>query len=150
MKKSLFIVLMTLFTLPNLNAQISLGGGIGLNNGFIAAELKADVGLIKTFSLSGYLDYYINTPDSYSFMALNLDGHYNLGDFDSFNFYPLAGLNFTTFNPKTGSSYSKTYFQLGAGATYAITDNLKPYAELRYPIHSNSKVIFGFGVLFTL
>jgi len=145
MKKSLFLILMAFFAMSNVNAQLSLGGGVLLSNS-TAVEFKADFGLAQKLSISPSFDYFLLGKKNVSMYMFGVDGHYSLGNRDSFDFYPLLGVNF--FNYSNGNSKaSTTGLTAGGGISYALSDSMKLYGEAKY-LHSS----FGasLGILFSL
>jgi len=160
MKKGLLLlVVFTLLGLSKVNAQTSVGGGAALwdNTG---VELKANFGLSDQISLSPSVDYFFTDIKDATFLMLNLDGHYNLGDTDALNYYPIVGVNYYYFSmtiPKItiagqtagGGKVSdgEVGFTVGGGLSYALSDSMKLYGEAKY-LHN----AFGasVGILFSL
>ena len=142
--KKLFLLLFVLAGF-SLSAQTSLGGGVFLNGGATALELNSEFGLADgKFTISPSFDYYMGMPEGFSMMAINADGHYNLGDPEALNYYPLAGLSYMMFSSSyEGSSYSVgvTGFNVGGGVSYALSDSMKLVGELKY------LMVSGFGGL---
>jgi opacity protein-like surface antigen len=164
MKKGLFLLVFTLFGFLNINAQTSVGGGLSLwdNTGL---ELKADFGINDQISISPSIDYFFSDLKNATFLMVNVDGHYNLGDPDALNYYPLAGLNYYYFSwetPKSsfggetvgGSKVSdgQIGISIGGGVTYPISDAIKLFGELKFM--SNKYMVndlgASFGILFSL
>ena len=154
MKKVLLITVLTLLSMTKMNAQTSAGGGVLLGSYTTAIEAKADFSVADQISISPSFDYFL-VDSSYgvnlTMFMLGADGHYNLGDPESFNYYPLLGLNYFSVS-YSGEGYSYSYgsgigLTVGGGGTYALSESLKLYGELKY-IRSG----FGFsaGVMFSL
>ena len=139
---------MAFFAMSNVNAQLSLGGGVLLTD-ITAVELKADFGLTQKLTISPSADYFLlgkKYGSNVSMYMLGIDGHYSFGDRNSFDYYPLLGVNF--FNYSNGSSKgSTTGLTAGGGISYALSDSMKLYGEAKY-LHS----AFGasVGILFSL
>jgi len=158
MKKGLLVILIALFSLSNVKAQTSVGGGLALWND-TGVELKADFGLSEQISLSPSVDYFFSDLENATLLMFNLDGHYNLGDPDALNYYPLVGINYYYFSwdLPTYNIGDQTFggnvsdgeigFTVGAGLTYALSESMKLYGEAKY-LHSD----FGasVGILFSL
>jgi len=148
MKKLLFILLLTLSFTPKLQAQGIIGGGLAIWDD-MALEIKGDIGLSEQFSLSPSIDYFFT--EGVTVVMFNGDFHYNLGDVDALNFYPLAGINFMSVSSDFGSS-STMGFQAGGGATYALSDSMKLYGEVKFLKNEAmlNNLGFNFGVYFSL
>jgi len=153
MKKGLFLLLMAFFAMSNVNAQTSIGGGV-LFTDVTAVELKADFGVADKFSVSPSVDYFLlgkQYGSNVSMFMFGVDGHYNLGDPQALNFYPLLGLNYFSIT-YSGEGYSGTWgsgigLTAGGGATYALSDSMKLYGELKYV---RSGLGISAGILFNL
>jgi len=139
MKKGLLSTLFILFALTNMNAQTSVGAGVLLGNGATAIEAKANFGISDQISISPSFDYFL-LDNSYgsnvSMYMLGVDGHYNLGDPESLNYYPLLGLNYLSVS-FSGDGYNFSYgsgigLTAGGGATYALSESMKLYGEVKY------------------
>ena len=145
MKKGLLSTLFILFALTNMNAQTSVGAGVLLGNGATAIEAKANFGVSDQISISPSFDYFL-LGDSYdslygsdiniSIYMFGVDGHYNFGDPDALNYYPLAGLNYFAVsysgNGVSGNVGSGIGLTVGGGATYALSESMKLYGEVKY------------------
>ena len=154
MKKVLLLTLFTLLSITKINAQTSVGGGLLLGSYTTAIEVNADFGVSEQISISPSIDYYLvgNTYGSNVTMyLLGLDGHYNLGDNESFNYYPLLGLNYFSVS-FSGEGYNFSYgsgigLTAGGGGTYALSESIKLYGELKY---IRSGIGFSAGIMFSL
>ncbi len=163
MKKGLLLALFVLFGL-SMNAQFSVGGGFAYMND-PGIEINSEFGISDgMITLSPSLDYYFPGNDVTS-LAFNFEGHYNLGDTEALNYYPIAGLNYYYFSmdlpeytdPYTGQkvggniSDGQIGFDLGFGSSYALSDSMKLYGELKYVINDYADDLgFSFGILFNL
>jgi opacity protein-like surface antigen len=137
------------------NAQTSVGGGVFLGNGATAIELNSEFGLADgQFTVSPSFDYYMGMPEGYSLMSFNVEGHYNFGDAEELNFYPLLGVNYLmvsyTYEGASGS-VGTAALSLGGGASYAVSDSMKLVGELKYLMVSGSGGLgIHAGILFNL
>ncbi len=162
MKKGLIFMLFALFAMSNVKAQTSIGGGLAVWDD-LGVEVKANFGINEQLSISPSFDYLF--ADEGSHFIVNTDVHYNLGDPDALNFYPLAGLNYTyysfdipsyTINGQTfgGGSVSDggIGFNLGFGSTYSVSDSMKLYGEVKFLSNDYMANDIGasFGILFSL
>ncbi len=151
MKKVLIITLLTLLSMTKINAQTMLGGGIMLGSDATAIEGKADFVMSENISISPSFDYFLIDDSSYSVIMIGADGHYNFGDPATLNYYPLVGLNYFSVS-YSGDGYSFSYgsgigLTIGGGATYALSEKLKLYGELKY---LRSSMGLSAGVMFSL
>jgi len=154
MKKVFIIAILALFSMTKINAQTSIGGGVLLGSYTTAIEAKADFGITEKISVSPSFDYFLtnNTYGSnYHMYMFGVDGHYNLGDPEAFNYYPLLGLNYFAVS-FSGEDYSFTDgsgigLTVGGGATYALSESFKLYGEAKY---IRSGFGLSLGVLFSL
>jgi len=146
MKKVLLLTLFVLFTLTKMNAQTSVGGGVMLSDE-MAIEAKADFGVSDQISISPSFDYFLIDANKYgtgygisdlsiTMFMIGADGHYNLGDPEALNYYPLLGLNYVSVSfSGEGASYSYGSgigLTVGGGATYALSESMKLYGEVKY------------------
>ncbi len=145
MKKGLFIVLFTLFAMSNIKAQTSVGVGVFLSGG-TAVELKADFGISDAISVSPSFDYFMNSGNyagtKISMMLFGVDGHYNLGDPEALNYYPILGVHYLKLSASSGGygiSVGGAGLTAGFGATYGLSDSMKLYGEAKY-------MMGGFGL----
>jgi opacity protein-like surface antigen len=148
--KKLFLTLVTVFFFTQFSkAQTQVGAGIlvGAYNA-TAIEAKANFNVSDDIDISPSFDYFlINSNYDFSIFMLSADGHYNFDAGDQFTVYPLIGLNYLSISGN-GYSYSDGIgLNVGGGASYGISDNLKLYAEAKYV-----RTGFGLsaGVLFSL
>ena len=148
MRKILFILLLALASMPKLQAQSIIGGGLAIWDD-MALEIRGDIGINDQFSFSPSIDYFF-TEGVTAFM-FNGDFHYNLGDVDALNFYPLAGINFMSVSSDLGSR-STMGFQAGGGVTYALSDSMKLYGEVKFMQNEAmlNNLGFNFGLYFSL
>jgi len=160
MKK--LMLLLFVFAGITVNAQFSIGGGLSYL-GDAGVEVNSVFSMGETMSLSPSIDYYFPGEDM-TRLAVNVDGHYNLGDPDSMNYYPIAGLNYYYFSYDMpvisyegvtygGGSFSdgQIGLNLGFGASYVLSDSMKFYGDLRYVMNDYSDDLgIALGILFTL
>lgn len=104
-------------------------------------------------------NYFLPKHDAYIWDA-NLNFHYLVPLGDKANFYPLVGLTYMT-SAVTGdakkyyeshnvdTSDSKLGFNLGIGAEYFLTPNIKANVEAKYQyIKDGDWVVFGVGLAY--
>ena len=158
MKKTVLLLVILLgFTA---NAQFSVGGGLAYMND-AGLEINSEFGIGEgMIVLSPSIDYYF-TEDGVTNYAINVDGHYNLGDPDSTNYYPIAGLNYYYFSVDMPDEYEayglgdvsdgSVGLNLGFGASYMLSDAMKLYGEARFVMNDYADD-FGIavGVLFRM
>ena len=151
MKKGLIIILFALFAMSNVKAQ-SVGFGATMFNGATALEVRGSYSINENISLTPYLDYYMGMPSGTSMMMFGVDGHYSLGDPDALDFYPLAGVGLVKVSVSgvgISGSANGAYFDLGGGATYALSEKLKLFGEAKYYIAGDGAVGFSAGFFYS-
>ena len=129
-------------------AQVDLGGGLSLLWGTTAIEAKADFPITEKISISPSFDYFlVDSAFDYSMFMISADGHYNFEVSDGFVAYPLVGFNYFSVSSDDFSYGSGIGLNIGGGATYALSDSMKLYGELKY-----IRIAFGLsaGILFSL
>ena len=160
MKKIILILVIVLGISQFAKAQTDLGGGIALW-GDIGIEAKANFGITEAISISPSIDYFlIDDFDGGTFLMFNVDGHYNFEVGEGFVAYPLVGINYYHFSydiPEytiLGVTYGggnisdgDIDLNIGGGATYALSDSMKLYAEVKF---MRSDVGLSAGILFGL
>lgn len=116
---------------------------VGLRTGYTTSNHSAVAGLYfqyafsSRFRLAPDVDYSFRNrgQDAFSF---NINGHFPLTDPSSrLTAYPLAGLNYTTWNIRTNADDSRTRtdrlgLNVGAGVDYRVTSTLKLGAEAKF------------------
>lgn len=95
-------------------------------------------------------------------ISVNLDGHYNMLQFGSFEGYGLMGLNFTNITTETFETISGTDFEnrtnetkaglnVGFGGCIHLTGFFNPFAQVKYALGNDIyQVGFRFGVIFRI
>lgn len=171
MKKTwlkIFIVTVLLSSLVtiNTNAQdIRIGGGlvIGTDRPNIGFKVNGTYGmdfLLENLSAGAAFTMFIpSSPGATTFnrWAIDIDGHYEFFETSGFNFYAIAGLNFSHYSTKatvlgitTKTASTKPGLNIGAGAIYDWKDNIKAFSEFKYIASNFNQAEFTIGVLFEL
>jgi len=159
MRKILLTITIVLGVSQFAKAQTDLGGGIALW-GDMGIEAKANFGITEEISISPSIDYFLNdNSDGGTFLMFNVDGHYNFDVGEGFVAYPLIGISYYYFSYDTpkyvidGQTYGGRVsdgdidLNIGGGATYALSDSMKLYAEIKF---MRSDLGLSVGVLFGL
>ncbi len=162
MKKLFFVVLVVMVSMVS-SAQFKVGGGlaIGTKAGFdegghklgIGIDVKGDYAFNETWSLSpDFILFFPGSPEGFdvTFWQLNANAHYNFHEADGFNFYGLAGLNYSQVkvdwdmgeSGTWGSSDGEVGLNLGAGANYS-----QFFGELKYDT-AFEQLTITIGILF--
>jgi len=165
------ISLITLFVgalfINTSNAQpINIGGGLVIGTSYPHFGLKVNGTygmdfLLENLSASAAFTYFIpSTPvnTTYSRWDIDIDGHYKFYTMNKFDFYALAGINISNYSYKIDyasipdEKYSKTKpgLNVGAGALFGISDNIKAFGEFKYIMGINDQAEITVGVLFAL
>ncbi|HAF29428.1 MAG TPA: hypothetical protein DCG75_10315 [Bacteroidales bacterium] len=162
-KLTLLAVISIAFTL-NSFAQISAGGGLvyGTEQKTIGFNLRGQYSITESIDLVGGFTFYLPNKEKQTIFlatieskttmwAFDIDGHYNFELMDKLKVYPLAGLNIAGVSVDVnGSKVSDTEvgFNIGAGATYEITDKLAGLFETKYTIGNFDQAVITLGVLY--
>jgi outer membrane protein X len=153
MKKFIILIAIATFGMNSVKAQTLVGGGLAIWDD-TALEVKADFAISDQFSVSPSFDYLFANYGSH--FIINADAHYNLGDIDEINYYPLLGLNYNYTSIDLGSygtvSDGSIGLNLGGGLNYAISESMKLYGELKFMSNDHMANSLGasFGILFSL
>jgi len=168
MKKLILTIAIVLGISQFVNAQTEVGVGIteGSNSySSIAIEAKANFGVTDKIAISPSIDYFIPTNSIVNdylgvddgvglLMTISVDGHYAFPINDKFEAYGIAGLNFLLSNVDDNSYYwdyydfgPKLFVNVGGGATYAFSDKMKAYLEIKF---SRFVPTATAGILFSL
>lgn len=146
MKTILVTVTILLIGFSKSMAQTKVGAGFLINNGLNAIEAKANFNITDQIDLSPSVDYFLNTP-GYSAFMISADGHYNFEASDTFQVYPLVGLNYFIVSGNGYTGTSDIGFTLGGGANYAISNKMSLFGEVKY---IRSSLGLSVGILFSL
>lgn len=164
MKKIILLAIVTFALAFNSFAQISAGGGIsyGTEQKTIGFNFRGQYNVWENVDIVGGLTFYLPhkekqtvffaTIDSKTTMwSFDIDGHYNFELMDNLKVYPIAGLNISGVSVEVnGNKVSDTEvgFNIGAGATYEITDKLAGFFEIKYTLGNYDQAVVGIGVLY--
>lgn len=156
-----FLALSTIFSY----SQIAIGGGFELEDGDSGIQIRADIPVSDALSITPYLTYFF--PDKFedfegdafklTFTSIGSDLHYNFEVGDKFKLYPLVGLSYDIYSLKyENRDYSEfdvkdseLNFNIGGGASYSLSDNLRLYAEPKYRGQIEG-ISLDVGVIFNL
>jgi len=145
-------------------AQISVGGGIGYNDGVSAPGLvlKAEFNLMDNIDVSPSFSYFSGSKVSgykNNLVAIDVNGHYKIDLSDDLVVYPLGGLNYSSYengfrqdndlNIRVNDG-NALGLNVGGGGQWVFSDSLRAFAEIKYTISNFSQVVFGGGVLLQL
>jgi len=165
MKKIILLVTVAVTLSLNSFAQISAGGGLafGTEAETVGINLRGQYGITESIDgVVGFTFFFPKTDKQRLFTStietktsmwsIDFDGHYNFAINDQFKVYPLAGLNITGASVEiNGSKSSDTEagLNIGAGATYGFSDQLKAFAETKYTIGNYDQAVITLGVLYS-
>ncbi len=164
--KYLLVGLLFSFVIPQTQAQISIGGGLGYNEKISGPGItvKAEFNITDQIAVSPGVTYFFGNS-LYGFnqntLAVNVNAHYffNLIE-NKLKIYPLVGANYS--NYKTGVSYYSYYYDtyevsdnafginIGAGGRWQFSERLSVYLEPKYVISDFEQIIINAGILFQL
>lgn len=159
MKKIILAFVIILGISQFAKAQVDLGGGVALW-GDVGVEVKANFGITEEISISPSVDYFFEDVVGASVTSLifNVDGHYNFEVGEGFVAYPILGINYWNYSINWDNDLYDDYLggsssggdvgiNVGGGATYALSDSMKLYAEVKF---LRSAVGLSAGILFGL
>ncbi len=159
MKKIILAFVIILGISQFAKAQVDIGGGVALW-GDVGVEVKADFPITEEISISPSVDYFFEDVVGASVTSLifNVDGHYNFEVGDGFVAYPILGINYWNYSINWDNDLYDDYLggsssggdvgvNVGGGATYALSDSMKLYAEVKF---LRSDVGLSAGILFGL
>lgn len=165
MKKIILLATITVALSLNSFAQISAGGGLafGTEAETVGINLRGQYSVTENIdAVAGFTFFFPKTTKQSFFTtsietktsmwSLDFDGHYNFAINDQFKVYPLAGLNITGVSVDvngTKNSDTEAGLNIGAGATYGFSDQLKAFAETKYTIGNFDQAVITLGVLFS-
>lgn len=167
-KKAMFLFTLIFLFATQIQAQISVGGGLGYNEKISApgVTLKGVFNITDNIAISPSGSYFFgNQLYGYkrSIISGDVNAHYYFDIIESkLKVYPVAGVNFSSY--KTGGRYNNGLFtystreitdnafggNIGAGATWAFSEKLKVYLEPKYVVSDYSQVVINAGVLLNL
>lgn len=156
MKKIILAFVITLGISQFAKAQVDLGAGVALW-GDMGIEVKANFPVSEEISISPSIDYFFDDFPGASVTSLifNVDGHYNFEVGEGFVAYPILGINYWNYSINydidpiidIDTSGGDVGLNAGGGATYALSDSMKLYGEVKF---LRSDVGLSVGILFGL
>ena len=161
--KKIAFVIALIGGITTMNAQLSIGGGIGYNEKISGPGLvvKAEYGIVKDISISPSLSYFTGSKlygYKRNLFAVDVNGHYKIEIItDKLHAYPLVGLNYSSY--ATGGYYSHYFndgkiksnslgLNIGGGGRWKFTDKLSAFAELKYVASNYGQVVLAAGILY--
>lgn len=165
MKKITLLAVVTIALTFNSFAQISAGGGItyGSEQKTIGFNLRGQYNVWENVDAVAGFTFFFPKKTSQQFpivgtiktkttmWSFDIDGHYNFELMDKLKAYPIAGLNLSGVSVDvngTKTSDTEVGFNIGAGATYEITDKLAGLFEIKYTLGKYDQAVIGIGVLY--
>lgn len=164
MKKLTLLAIISIAFALNSFAQISAGGGLvyGTEQEAIGFNLRGQYNVWENVDVVGGLTFYLpkktkqtlifTTVESKTTMwAFDVDGHYNFELMDKLKVYPLAGLNIAGVSIEVNgakTSNTEVGLNIGAGATYEITDKIAGLFETKYTIGNFDQAVITLGALY--
>ena len=173
MKRNFIIafLLLGVVTAAGSFAQITHVGAAG-HYGTTIAEFGAGANVFYTINekidivpgLTYFLPHKVNYTNGYTrdtWWEISLDGHYIPIENTHFQAYGLMGLNFTSVEEKSDTTFlgqrfkdRKTSLELGlnigGGIQFNMTEKIKPFAQAKYTMGEASQFVFSVGILFRI
>ncbi len=136
-----------------------LAYGTEIENVGIGAN--AEFPILENFTISPSFIYYFPKEEigiKINWFELNANLNYYFVDQDDISAYALGGLNYSsvkvTFDQPWLGSFSNSDgrigLNLGGGINFKISDNIIPFAEIKYVIIDGGQLVAGAGVKFNL
>lgn len=164
MKKIITTILIMGFTL-SIQAQITVGGGLGFNQkvSSVGITAKGEFSITDKIAISPNVSYFFGSAAFVGFnqsvLGIDVNGTYSFDIIDNLKVYPIVGLNYSSY--KTGGTYLFVDEQfgvksnafganIGAGAQWQFTDTLSVYLEPKFVASNYSQVIVNVGILLKL
>lgn len=169
-KVNAIALLLFLAVIPNVaNAQskdFTLGAilayGTEIENLGIGAN--AEFPVMEKLTISPSFIYYL--PKSYgsiktNWFEVNANANYYFVEDDKFDFYGLAGLNYSSVSVKYDGIYAgivgnnsasdgRFGLNIGGGANWNLGSSITPFAELKYVIIDGGQLVLAAGVRFKI
>ncbi|MGJ8591155.1 MAG: outer membrane protein [Aquaticitalea sp.] len=168
MKKFFTTFCFVAFSLFSLNAQENsrIGGYLAYGSEIknIGFGLNAEFPVMERLTIAPSFTFFLPKEESdlikTTIFELNGNANYYFLQDDSFGFYGLAGLNYTSVKVKvedlgfgfgeTSASEGKIGFNIGTGANFNLGKNWTPFAELKYVLSDFDQLVFMAGVKFNI
>lgn len=164
----IFLTLAVLFFIgTQIQAQISIGGGLGYNAEISGPGVtgKAEFNITEEIAVSPGVTYFFGSS-LYGFnrnvLSVDANAHYFFEIIESkLKIYPLLGLNYSNYNSGSSTYYGYYYgtskvsnsafgANIGAGARWAFSEKLSVYLEPKYVASNFDQVVINAGVLYQL
>jgi len=162
-KKILFLFSLAFLFATQVQAQTSIGGGLGYNKKIAGpgVTLKAEFHITDKIAISPSGTYFFGRRlGSYRSSAISADinAHYFFDIIDEkLKIYPVVGANYI--NYKTAITFFGVYDQvnesafggnIGAGARWTFSDKLSVYLEPKFVVGGYNQVVVNAGVFLKL
>jgi len=163
--KKIALVITLIVSISTINAQVSVGIGVGYNEGIDAPGLlvKGEFEIMENILISPSVSYFNgSTISGYknNLLAFDVNGQYIIEIMaDELKVYPLSGLNYSSYKhgfrqnnnlSLTGNTGNALGLNVGGGGRWYFSDQMSVFAELKYTISNLSQVVLGGGILFEL
>jgi opacity protein-like surface antigen len=164
--KKIILLLFAFFSFTAVNAQFSLGGGIGYATEIDNLNFHVDgnYAFNEQWEGAATFTYYLTGESApgvdLSWYGFDFNAHFNFSEYTGGKIYALAGLNImmvsVSFEDTTGmigdfsTSDSDIGLNIGVGTKYALNDKLSLFGEAKYTIAGAKFFNLGAGVLFAL
>ena len=137
MKKLMMIAAMMLMTVGAFAQAGKMGVGANLYYGLATNYKQLGLGakfqyeFIENFRAEAEGAYFLK-KDEVNMYTMNLNFHYLIPVAEDVKVYPIAGVGLLGVKPSEGDGTSMFAWNLGAGAEYQLSDNLKLDLGVRY------------------
>ena len=161
MKKFLFVAAMMLMSVAASAQDGKMAAGInvdyGTTDGYspLGFGAKFQYEFVEKFRGEASFNYFLPKDMGYydhNYWDLNVNFHYLVPLGEQANFYPLAGLTYMTAVASASGhseSESKLGFNLGVGAEYFVSSNIKLNLEAKYQyVKDGDWIVLGIGAAY--
>ncbi|MGC8864493.1 MAG: outer membrane beta-barrel protein [Bacteroidales bacterium] len=155
MKKVSIVLLALLFCLAGMSLQaqdfqLGVFGGYATQIKAPAAGIKVNYGIKEKVRTSASAAYFFKSGVTY--LEVNADAHYLIGEADAFAFYPLAGVNYFISKVTVmgvSATSSEVGVNLGAGVQQPLSEKMAFFAEAKYTLGNADKIMASAGLIFS-
>jgi opacity protein-like surface antigen len=161
MKRIIFF-LIVFFSFTTVNAQFSLGGGLGYATEIDNLNIHVDgnYAFNEQWEVAGTFTYFLTGENDFgldlNWYGFDVNAHFNFANYSGGKIYGLAGLNviMVSWDAPDGftgdSSTSDTGINLGIGTRYSLSDSMSLFGEAKYTFAGAEFFNLGVGILFAL
>jgi|SRR5690606_17057914 len=156
-----FILLSSLYTTAQTDTRIGALLGYGSEIESVGIGVVGEIPLFESFTIAPSFVYFFPRDQVFvktSIFEVNGNLNYYFMELESFAFYGLGGINYTTVKVEADGfglgDYSESEGKIGAniggGATFNFGKNWIPFAELKYVVSDFDQLVINAGIKFNI